>query len=169
MAARFQRTPSRSYLGFGDPLLHGDSSCPKGSAPTACRPTIMAAATRNGAGRADRRRGSALSGNLDDLFARGTGPDEIRRQIDALCPLPDTSFEIKCVALGFGTAGTELHLGADATEATLKALNRSVRLPSTALSISNPLVAGDLEITAKRQGEPALVLDAAANLEGSGR
>jgi CHAT domain-containing protein/tetratricopeptide (TPR) repeat protein len=153
-------TASRSYLGFGDPLLHGDSSCPKGSAPTACRPTIMAAATRNGAGRADRRRSSARSGNLDDLFARGTGPDDIRRQIDALCPLPDTSFEIKCVALGFDTAGAEIHLGADATEATLKALNRSGALAEYRVIhfATHGLVAGDVEITAKRQGEPALVL-----------
>jgi CHAT domain-containing protein/tetratricopeptide (TPR) repeat protein len=148
----------RSYLGFGDPVLHGDNTCAKGAAPTTCRSAVVAA--RDGAARANRRRSGAQSGSLEGVFARGAGPDQVRAQIEALCPLPDTSFEIKCVAQGFGVADTELHLGRDATEETLKALSTSGALAEYRVIhfATHGLIAGDIETIAKRQGEPALVL-----------
>ena len=148
----------RSYVGFGDPVLQGDPTCPKGTAPPMCRSPKIAA--RDDAARAGRRRSSTRSGSLDDVFGGGARPDQVRSQVQALCPLPDTNFELKCVAQGFGVVGTELHLGQDATEASLKALNASGALAQYRVVhfATHGLVAGDMETIAKRQGEPALVL-----------
>jgi CHAT domain-containing protein/tetratricopeptide (TPR) repeat protein len=148
----------RSYVGFGDPVLRGDPACPKGTAPATCRSPETGA--HDAAVRAGRRPSSARSGSLDDIFGAGARPDQVRAQVQALCPLPDTNFEIKCVAQGFGVGGAEIHLGQDATEASLKALSASGALAQYRVVhfATHGLVAGDMETIANRQGEPALVL-----------
>jgi CHAT domain-containing protein len=100
------------------------------------------------------------SGNLNEVFQNGAGPELVRAQVRALCPLPDTAFEIKCVAQSFRASQSELHLGEEATKATLKLLSDSGKLAGYRVVhfATHGLVAGDMETIAKRQGEPALVM-----------
>ncbi len=84
-------------------------------------------------------------------YWRGVGID---RAIlgEALLPLPDTALELKAVAVKIGAPMSDIHLGADATETTLKkATLADFRIIYFA---THGLVAGDV----KGLAEPALVL-----------
>jgi tetratricopeptide (TPR) repeat protein len=149
---------SKEYTGFGNPVLRGDDTCPKGGAPATCGTAKSAAA--NTASRGIRRRSSTRSGNLEDIFRGRAVPAAIRAQVETLCPLPDTAFEIRCVAEDLGVPGTELYLGEDATEANLKALSASGALAEYRVIhfATHGLLAGDVETIAKWQAEPSLVM-----------
>jgi CHAT domain-containing protein/tetratricopeptide (TPR) repeat protein len=71
---------------------------------------------------------------------------------NALGPLPDTALELKAVATKLGAPMSDIHLGADATEATL----RNAKLSDFRIIYfaTHGLVAGDVQGLA----EPALVL-----------
>jgi CHAT domain-containing protein/Tfp pilus assembly protein PilF len=84
-------------------------------------------------------------------FWQGAGVDR-GRLAQALAPLPDTADELNAVAKDLGVAASDIHLGADASETTLK------RAPLADYSIvyfaTHGLVAGDV----KGFAEPALAL-----------
>lgn len=84
-------------------------------------------------------------------FWRGAGVDRARLA-QALPQLPDTADELNAVAKDVGAAEADIHLGRDASEATLK------RAPLAQYSIiyfaTHGLVAGDI----KGVGEPSLAL-----------
>ena len=149
---------SKDYIGFGNPVLEGSSGCQTGTVPTTCPSTKVAMAET--ARHQSRRRSGSRSGSLDKIFRSGAGSDPVLTEVRSLCPLPETAFEIQCVARGLGIAESELHLGEQATEAVLKELNASGALAEYRVLhfATHGLVAGDIETTAKRQGEPALVM-----------
>jgi CHAT domain-containing protein/tetratricopeptide (TPR) repeat protein len=148
-----------AYAGYGDPVLNGDgASCRTPKVPDTC----AASATNGMPGRATLRgRGGRRSGQLDAVFAKGAGLDNVLEQVRALCPLPDTAYEIKCVAEGFKDKAPLIRLEKEATKASLKAMNENGQKLARYRVLhfaTHGLVAGDVATIAKRQGEPALVL-----------
>ena len=123
-------TPARKPLiGFGDPLFRPDQLG---------RPLIAADAQK-------------LVTRAYTDFWRGIGVDRARLS-DALPPLPETAVELAAVAAKVGATPSDIHLGADASESTVKQVSLSdYRIVYFA---THGLVAGDV----KDLAEPALAL-----------
>jgi CHAT domain-containing protein len=151
------------YAGYGNPVLLGDTvSCRAPHVPDTCPAPAGSGpmATASSFGRATiRGRGGRRSADLD-VFAKGPGSEAILEQVRALCPLPDTGYEIKCVAEHFDSKTRLIRLGEDATKASIKALNESGELARYRILhfATHGLLSGDVAMMEKRQGEPALVL-----------
>lgn len=148
------------YVGYGDPVLTGDgASCRAAKVPAACpsvdgaQPQVASAAIERATVRG---RGGRRSANIDQFYAKGASAEAVVEQVRTLCPLPDTAYEIKCVAERFNKKSRLIRLEGDATEANIKTGELSrYRIVHFA---THGLLAGDVERMAKRQGEPALVL-----------
>jgi len=131
---------TKPMIGFGDPLFDlmqdgtGDRHAAAGSG------TTKSAA-----------RGVTTAAYTD--FWQGAGVDRARLA-QALPRLPDTADELSAVARDLGVAASDIHLGADASETTVK------RAPLADYGIvyfaTHGLVAGDV----KGLAEPSLVLGA---------
>jgi CHAT domain-containing protein len=108
-------------------------------------------------GRGGRRSGNATT---DDIFAKGSTLEAVLAQMRSLCPLPDTEYEINCVAKRFASKALLICLSGEAREADIKALSESGRLAQFRVLhfATHGLLSGDVETMTKRQGEPALVL-----------
>jgi CHAT domain-containing protein len=101
--------------------------------------------------------GTARSaGDLESAgtFMRG-GIADVAALKSRLCPLPDTAFELKCVAHSLGATDASLVLGKDMTETNVKhmALDK-YRVVHFA---THGLLAGETAQLAKERAEPALV------------
>ncbi|MDA9526734.1 hypothetical protein XI06_41880 [Bradyrhizobium sp. CCBAU 11434] len=124
----------KPMTGFGDPVFN-----PAEGGPSDRRAAAGKVAARN----------IATSAYTD--FWRGAGVDRARLA-QALPQLPDTADELNAVAKDVGAADADIHLGRDASEATLK------RAPLAQYGIiyfaTHGLVAGDI----KGVGEPSLAL-----------
>ncbi|MBR0726110.1 CHAT domain-containing tetratricopeptide repeat protein [Bradyrhizobium manausense] len=124
----------KPMTGFGDPVFN----------PAEGRPADRRAASGKVAARS-----IATIAYTD--FWRGAGVDRARLA-QALPQLPDTADELNAVAKDVGATDADIHLGRDASEATLK------RAPLAQYSIiyfaTHGLVAGDI----KGVGEPSLAL-----------
>jgi CHAT domain-containing protein len=124
----------KPMTGFGDPVFD---------------PAEGGAADRRAAGGTVAARSIATIAYTD--FWRGAGVDRARLA-QALPQLPDTADELTAVAKDVGAAAADIHLGRDASDATLK------RAPLAQYSIiyfaTHGLVAGDI----KGVGEPSLAL-----------
>jgi CHAT domain-containing protein/Tfp pilus assembly protein PilF len=123
---------ARPMTGFGDPLF--DPSKQGGDRRTAVKTVLR----------------SVVTGAYTE-FWRGAGVDRARLA-QSLPQLPDTADELNAVAKNLGVAASDVHLGADASEATLK------RTPLADYAIvyfaTHGLVAGDV----KGLAEPSLAL-----------
>jgi CHAT domain-containing protein len=101
------------------------------------------------------KRGAVAARSVTSLayteFWRGAGVDRARLT-QALSQLPDTADELNAVARDLGVASADIHLGADASETTLK----RARLSDYAIVYfaTHGLVAGDV----KGLAEPSLAL-----------
>jgi len=131
VVARKQES-TKPMTGFGDPLFNPGAKPPDGqrSTKTAAR--------------------SLATGAYTD-FWQGAGDDRARLA-GALAQLPDTADELNAVAKDLGVAASDIHLGEDASETTVK------RAPLADYGIvyfaTHGLVAGDV----KGVAEPSLVL-----------
>ena len=125
-------------IGFGDPLFNPTQDVP-GDKRTATLPGTTKSASR-----------SVTTAAYTD-FWQGAGVDRAKLA-QALPQLPDTADELNAVARNLGVAASDIHLGADASETTVK------RAPLADYSIvyfaTHGLVAGDV----KGLAEPSLVL-----------
>lgn len=123
---------TKPMTGFGDPLFN---------------PGLKSGDGRRATKTAAR---SLATGAYTD-FWQGAGVDRARLA-DALPQLPDTADELNAVARNLGVAASDIHLGEDASETTLK------RTPLADYGIiyfaTHGLVAGDV----KGLAEPSLVL-----------
>ena len=154
------------YVGYGNPLLTGDGTCGQAKAPEQQCPAIdragqgqvpaTAAAGRATVGGQRGRR----SANPDVLFAKGATAEAVLEQVRALCPLPDTAYEINCVAEHFKANARLIRLAADATKTDIQALSAEDTLARYRIVhfATHGLLSGDVELMTRRQGEPALVL-----------
>ena len=159
---------TKAYLGYGNPVLDGDGSCKEVKAPDKCpslevanleRPQVVSSGER--AVRATvRGRSGRRSPDLSEMFAKGVAAEAVLANVRSLCPLPDTAYEIRCVAERLGVPASEIRLDASATEADIKALSASGALATYRVVhfATHGLLAGDVELLASRQGEPAIVL-----------
>jgi CHAT domain-containing protein len=127
-----QQQNTKPMTGFGDPLFN---------------PALKPADGQRSAGIAAR---SLATGAYTD-FWQGAGVDRARLA-DALPQLPDTADELNAVAKDLGVAASDIHLGSDASETTVK------RAPLADYGIvyfaTHGLVAGDV----KGVAEPSLAL-----------
>jgi CHAT domain-containing protein len=156
------KTAPEDYAGYGNPVLLGNESCRTSKVPDTCPVGDVLeqiAAANSSAGRATvRGRGGRRSANIGEVFAKGALGKSVLEQVRALCPLPDTGYEIRCVAERFDK--TLIRLGEDATKSDIKALSESGQLTHYRILhfATHGLLSGDVEIMAKGRGEPALVL-----------
>jgi CHAT domain-containing protein len=152
------------YMGYGNPDLAGNPECRPAMATVEVCPNnpqlVHVADAASSPPRTARGRGGRRSAGLDHVFRNGSGQEAVLTEVRALCPLPDTAQEIRCVAKSLGVPDSEIHLGAMATEADIKVLNDSGKLATYKVIhfATHGLLAGDVAAMAKRQGEPALVL-----------
>jgi hypothetical protein len=123
---------TKPMTGFGDPIFNPAVKPGDGSRPA--RTTARSVAT----------------GAYSD-FWQGAGVDRARLS-DALSQLPDTADELNAIAKNLGVAASDIHLGEDASETTLK----RTRLADYGIVYfaTHGLVAGDV----KGLAEPSLVL-----------
>lgn len=166
-AAKREKAPD-DYIGFGNPVLTGDgTSCRASKVPDKC-PSIEVAkkaprrtAALDVSGRATvSGEGGRRSAGLAEIFAAGASAASVLEQVRALCPLPDTAYEIRCVAERFKADRRTTRLDASALEADLKKLNADGALTRYRIVhfATHGLLAGDVEAVARRHGEPALVM-----------
>jgi CHAT domain-containing protein len=110
-ALRASAKPSQAreaFVGWGDPVLKGTADCPPVPAsPSACPGEAAAGQTRTGVARSAARR-SATRGVVDVESLR------------AVCPLPDTAYELRCVARSVGASDSSVYVGTWATEVAIK-------------------------------------------------
>jgi CHAT domain-containing protein len=129
---------TKPMTGFGDPLFD-PSQGGAGDSRMASKQVTVKSASR------------ALVTSAYTDFWRGAGVDRARLAA-ALPQLPDTADELNAVAKDLGVAASDIHLGADASETTVK------RAPLADYRIvyfaTHGLVAGDV----KGVAEPSLVL-----------
>jgi hypothetical protein len=78
---------------FGNPVLTGTANCPTLVVPTSC--PEVAVASRPSRGKETLVRAGAAISSLTQVFRGGLADVAAVR---ALCPLPDTAHELKCVA-----------------------------------------------------------------------
>jgi CHAT domain-containing protein/tetratricopeptide (TPR) repeat protein len=154
------------YIGYGNPVLKGDGrACRLAQVPATC-PTVDVAGHQHAAaaehiGRATiRGRVGRRSPSLDEVFAKGAASVAVLEQVRALCPLPETAYEITCIAEHFQESARLIRLAANATKADIQALSAQGTLARYRIVhfATHGLLSGDVEDMTKRQGEPALVL-----------
>jgi CHAT domain-containing protein len=121
---------AKPFIGFGNPVFK-DEPAPSGMQRVALKKT--AAKTRA----------------YTDYW-RGSGLD--RDQLAGAPPLPDTADELKAVAAKLGAPASDIHLGRDASETTVK--HAPLANYRVVYFATHGLVAGDV----KGLGEPALLL-----------
>ena len=166
-SANRERAPA-DYIGIGNPILTGiPGECRASKVPDRC-PTIEIASARPqlsvaSAERATvRGRGGRRNAGKDlgEIYAKGAEAAVLIKQVRALCPLPDTDYELRCVAERFPKHRSNLLRDKLATETDLKKLNANGTLARYRVVhfATHGLVAGDVQTMTKRQGEPALVM-----------
>jgi CHAT domain-containing protein/tetratricopeptide (TPR) repeat protein len=101
------------FIGFGDPLLRGNDGCARAAVPSRC-PTSEV--DRDGE-LVMRGRGT-LSRTPVTKFYKQRVVDIAALQ--SQCPLPETAFELGCVAQSLGASAASLNLREKATEKVIK-------------------------------------------------
>src|SRR5262245_40479488 len=146
---------TKAYLAYGNPALQGDGSCRRATVVETCAPVQGASQER-----ATRERGEVRSGSIDRIYRKGAGQEAVLAEVRSLCPLPETAFELRCVAKSLGVPESEVRLGESASESDIKALSESGELANYRVVhfATHGLLAGDTELMARREGEPALVM-----------
>jgi CHAT domain-containing protein/tetratricopeptide (TPR) repeat protein len=137
------------FIGYGDPALTGQPSCGQPVIPDRCPDEDMQVAR---SGHILTRRAKPLSA-VASYFRDGlANVSELRKA----CPLPDTAYELRCVARSLGAGPGAAVLGADMTETAVKSapLNR-YRVVHFA---THGLLAGETAQFLKARAEPALVM-----------
>jgi hypothetical protein len=135
-----QERASEAFMGFGDPNL---SDCDSVQVPSTCPGSAPANMTR--AGMVPRRGMRNPAGRLQ------TERTDLARLKEEACRLPDTAFELMCVARSLGVGENAIRIGAAATESEVKRLSRTRHNNHSSSSASADLtlqrfrrVAGDL-------------------------
>jgi CHAT domain-containing protein/tetratricopeptide (TPR) repeat protein len=103
------------FIGFGDPALQGNADCGVPSLPTCC-PGVPGRVAQRIASSGLVHRGvtrAAMQNFFNGNLAR---VDVLRAQ----CPLPETAFELKCVAQSLGVPESRIQLREKATETGVK-------------------------------------------------
>lgn len=148
------------YAGYGNPVLEGDNTtCRSMKVPEAC-PSPGSVVADAGERATVRGRGSRRNAGIGALASRGGNVAETLTKVRALCPLPDTAYEIKCTARGFSQVSSLIRLDQQATEADLKAENEAGNLARYRVVhfATHGLLSSDVAEMRLGAAEPALVL-----------
>jgi hypothetical protein len=106
---------SQPFVGFGDPALNGDSKC---GAPPAVPDRCPDEETQVARSTHIVTRGAQSPSAATSFFRGGlANVDALRRA----CPLPDTAYELRCVARSLGAPASAVVIGKDMTETAVKA------------------------------------------------
>jgi CHAT domain-containing protein/tetratricopeptide (TPR) repeat protein len=120
MLAKAERAPEL-FIGFGDPALGGNPSCGKPSVPASCPGTPggigQRVASLLGTTPTRSTHRAVTRAPLQGLFEENLANVEVLR---AQCPLPETSFELKCVAQSLGVPESQIQVREKATETAVK-------------------------------------------------
>ena len=143
------------YIGYGDPVLMGNATCPTPKVPDACPGDDGAqpAAAANRTGRATIGGGGRRSANAP---RRGVSLEAVVDEVRHFCRLPDTAYEIKCVGERFKPQSRLIRLGHNATKADILSLSHEGKLATYRVVhfATHGLLPGGVEGTS----ETALVL-----------
>jgi CHAT domain-containing protein len=136
------------FVGFGDPAL--ERKCGSVTIPDKCPDEEVQLGAVDGLA-------PRSVGELDDMnrYFRG-GLADVAAVKSRLCPLPDTAFELKCIAKSLGAPTSSVVLGPDMTETRVKQFPISrYRVVHFA---THGLLAGETAQLAASRSEPALVM-----------
>jgi len=149
---------SQNYIGYGDPVLLGDGSCRRTTSPQDCPSHQTAVAQAPSQAHQPRGRAGRRSPILTEVFSKGAGSEAVLAQVRKLCPLEDTAYEVKCIAQSLPKS--KIRVRDEATVADIKASSDSGELATYRVVqfATHGLLAGDVELITRLQGEPALVL-----------
>lgn len=156
---------AEAYLGIGEPALTGTPRCPKVSVPASCPAPAAVPQTASEPPSAFGRLAAGAATSIAAFFRAGRADVDAVR---ALCPLPDTAYELLCVAQSLNAPPGHVIVSTSATEAAVK------RLPLERYRIlhfaTHGLLAGETARLAGTGAEPALVLTppAAASADDDG-
>ena len=152
--AKANRAPD-PFIGFGDPTLRGTADCGTPSLPTACpgapseigQRASIAGSTMGSVHRAITR------APLQRFFKGDLANVEM---LQAQCPLPETAYELKCVARSLGVPESQIQLREMATETAVKTapLDRY----QIVYFATHGLLAGETKQATGSLAEPALLL-----------
>jgi CHAT domain-containing protein/tetratricopeptide (TPR) repeat protein len=105
-----------AFVGFGDPKLRGNGDCLSPRQEAACPGSLGTSADQKF------EQTPVRSGSLKSVFKDGSDRGSISNNVQLLCPLPDTSRELKCIAEAIG--GT-VFLADNFTKSALNELSRT--------------------------------------------
>jgi CHAT domain-containing protein/tetratricopeptide (TPR) repeat protein len=109
------------FIGFGDPALRGNPSCGKPALPVSCPGAPggigQRVATLFGTTAKRSPRRSVTRAPLQGMFKGKLADVDVLR---AQCPLPEASFELKCVAESLGVPQSQIQVREKATETAVK-------------------------------------------------
>ncbi|MBO0765746.1 MAG: CHAT domain-containing protein, partial [Hyphomicrobiaceae bacterium] len=151
-ALRREAMPSAAvepFIGYGDPALAGQPGCAEPVIPDRCPDEDIEVARS-----AHVMNRSALNLSATPSYFRGglANPSVLRKA----CPLPDTAYELRCVARSLGADSSAIKLGEAMTETAVKAAPLDhYRIVHFA---THGLLAGETAQFLKAQAEPALVM-----------
>src|SRR5262249_7460214 len=140
----------KAYRAYGNPAILGDGSCRRATVLETCAPVQGASPER-----AMRERAEVRSASIDRIYRKAAGQETVLAEVRSLCPLPDTAFELRCVAKSLGVPESEVRLGEAASESDIKRLSESGELANYRVVhfATHGLLAGDIETMASRRGE----------------
>jgi tetratricopeptide (TPR) repeat protein len=149
-----------TFIGFGDPVLRGNPSCGTANIPSSCPGAPMArtsvsqraavllggSSTRSGPRKVARTAGQGfLQGGLANVGV-----------LQTQCPLPETSFELKCVASSLGVPESQIRVREMATETAVK--NATLDRYQIVYFATHGLLASETARATGSLAEPALML-----------
>ncbi len=149
------RQATEEFLGIGNPVLEGvEGECAKVSIPADC-PQLGGSTEVAGLS------GPILARSPGSLARWSNRGDKVGVEaVRSLCPLPDTAFELRCVARSLGVGDAQLLLAGEATETAVKELSRSGRLEQARIVhfATHGLLPGNDSAIEQALTEAALVL-----------
>jgi CHAT domain-containing protein len=150
-----------TFIGFGDPVLRGNPSCGAASIPTSCPDAAPVAGTSmsqrvasffGGTGTRSGRRNVARAAG-QSFFQGGLANVEV---LQAQCPLPETSYELKCVARSLGVPESQIQVREMATESAVK--KAALERYQIVHFATHGLLSSETKMASGLLEEPALIL-----------
>lgn len=137
------------FIGFGNPMLIGQPACGNIIIPETCPEEELKLASAS----TQITRSVPATDAVTSFYRNGLANVAAVR---SLCPLPDTAFELKCVAKSLGAPSSSIVVGKDMTERALKkAPLNDYRIIHFA---THGLLAGETAKLSQAHAEPALVM-----------
>ncbi len=163
-----RKAAQEPYIGYGNPVLEGKPpACPVIDVPEQCAVTYLSADGTRGSQKKvhkENKKGKKYllaslekSSGLDSLFRSSrTDVNSLRQQ----CPLPDTAYELNCVAQTLGVDRQNIYLQQQVTETEVKKASQSGKLKNYRILhfATHGLLGWQTSSMKKGLAEPALLM-----------